>query len=72
MSGGKPTDSTETPDALEMSKQLDWALEEAKEIGLRGELLDACIFLKLVRDKMLADMRERGLGEVEGGAALPD
>ena len=53
-------------DDNELNEILDHALEEAKRIGMRGEIIDVAITLKMIRNNLLQEMQNRtGDSDVE-------
>ena len=49
----------EMRDDNEINRALDWCLEEAKKIGLRGEIVDVCFTLKMLRENFVKEMEQR-------------
>ena len=49
----------EMRDDNEINRALDWCLEEAKKIGLRGEIVDVCFTLKMLRENIIKEMEQR-------------
>jgi hypothetical protein len=43
----------------ELNEMLDHALDEAKRIGMRGEIIDVAITLKMMRNNLLQEMQNR-------------
>ena len=46
-------------DDNELNTMLDNALNEAKRIGMRGEILDIAVTLKMMRNNFLQEMQNR-------------
>ena len=46
-------------DDNELNEMLDHALDEAKRIGMRGEIIDVAITLKMIRNNLLQEMQNR-------------
>lgn len=46
-------------DDNEMNVMLDHALQEAKRIGMRGEVIDVAVTLKMMRNNLLQEMQNR-------------
>jgi hypothetical protein len=40
-------------DDNELNEMLDYALDQAKRIGMRGEIIDVAITLKMMRNNLL-------------------
>lgn len=58
-------------DDNELNQLLDGALSEAKRIGMRGEVIDVAITLKMMRNNLLQEMQSRAAqSEEEDGDAL--
>ena len=43
-----------------LNKALERGLKEAKRIGMRGDIVDIAITLKMMRDQLLAEMQSKG------------
>jgi hypothetical protein len=46
-------------DDNELNELLDSALDQAKRIGMRGEIIDVAITLKMIRNNLLSEMYNR-------------
>jgi hypothetical protein len=46
-------------DDNELNQMLDHALEEAKRIGMRGEIVDIACTLMMMRNNLLQEMQNR-------------
>ena len=46
-------------DDNELNLVLDHALSEAKRIGMRGEVIDVAVTLKMMRNNLLQEMQNR-------------
>ncbi len=58
-------------DDNQMNNMLDHALQEAKRIGMRGEVIDVAITLKMMRNNLLQEMQNRtGQSDEEEDAAM--
>ena len=64
-------------DDNELNSLLDRALSEARRIGMRGEVIDVAVTLRMMRNKLLEEMQNRtgqsdeeeDMGLIVGGGA---
>lgn len=51
----------EFQDEILMNETLDKALKDAEKLGLRGDLIDTCLYLQSTRNKFVEDMQTKSL-----------
>ncbi len=55
-------------DDNELNEMLDKALNEARRIGMRGEIIDVAVTLKMLRNNFLTEMQNKTAGSDDEGA----
>jgi len=55
----------EIDDENALNELLDTSLEEARKLGIRGDLIDTCIKLQQMRDRYIEEIQEKNLNRFE-------
>ncbi len=62
----------ELTDDNELNSMLENALNEAKRIGMRGEIIDVALTLKMLRNNFLTEMQNKSANSDDEGQGLGD